>query len=54
MLDVTFRDCNLYGFVQVTPRSWRHEGCRFYNGLHLSAGLTNTPFIIDGCAGDVR
>ena len=54
VLDVTFRDCNLYGFVQVTPRSWRHEGCRFYNGLHLSAGLTNTPFTVDGCASDVR
>ena len=53
VLDVSFRDCNLYGFVQLTPRSWRHESCRFYNGLHLSAGLTNTPFVLTGTANAV-
>ena len=53
VLDVSFRDCNLYGFVQLTPRSWRHESCRFYNGLHLSAGLTNTPFALTSTANAV-
>jgi hypothetical protein len=53
VLDVSFRDCNLYGFVQLTPRSWRHDGCRFYNGLHLAAGLTNTPFALTGTASAV-
>jgi hypothetical protein len=51
VLDVTFRDCDFYGFVRgLTPRrSWRFEGaCHFYNGVHLSRGLTNTPFALNG------
>jgi hypothetical protein len=56
VLDVSFRDCNFYGFVQATPRrSWRFEGaCQFLNGVHLSAGLTNTPFTVEGSASNVR
>jgi hypothetical protein len=54
-LDVSFRDCNFYGFVQATPRrSWRFEGaCNFLNGVHLSAGLTNTPFALTSTASAV-
>jgi hypothetical protein len=54
-LDVSFRDCNFYGFVQATPRrSWRFEGaCNFLNGVHLTAGLTNTPFALTGMASAV-
>jgi hypothetical protein len=41
--------------VQATPRrSWRFEGaCRFYGGVHLSTGLTNTPFALTSTAGPV-
>ncbi len=55
VLDVSFRDCNFYGFVQATPRrSWRFEGaCNFLNGVHLSAGLTNTPFALTSAASAV-
>ena len=55
VLDVSFRDCNFYGFVQVTPRHfWRFEGaCHFYNGLHYAAGLTNTPFALTSTANAV-
>ena len=53
VLDVSFRDCNLYGFVQLTPRFWRHDGCRFYNGVHFGAGLTNTPFALTSTASAV-
>jgi hypothetical protein len=51
VLDVSFRDCTFYAFVQATPRrSWIMEGCHFYNGVHLSAGLTNTPFAMTSTA----
>lgn len=54
VLDVSFRDCNFYDFVQATPRrSWRYEGCHFYDGVHLGAGLTNTPFALTGTASAV-
>jgi hypothetical protein len=54
VLDVSLRDCNVYGFVQATPRrSWIVDGCRFYNGVHLSAGLTNTPFALTSTASAV-
>jgi hypothetical protein len=55
VLDVSFRDCNIYGFVQATPRrSWRFEGaCNLYGGVHLSPGLTNTPFALTGTASPV-
>jgi hypothetical protein len=54
VLDVSFRDCSFYGFVQATPRrSWIMDGCHFYNGMHLSAGLTNTPFALTGTASAV-
>jgi hypothetical protein len=29
------------------------DGCHFYNGVHLSAGLTNTPFALTGTANAV-
>jgi len=51
VLDATFRDCNFYGFVQGTPRrSWTVDGCHFYAGVHLSTGLTNTPFALNSKA----
>jgi hypothetical protein len=54
VLDVSFRDCNFYGFVQATPRrSWIMDGCHFYNGVHLRAGLTNTPFALTSTASAV-
>jgi hypothetical protein len=54
-IEVSFRDCNFYGFVQATPRrSWRFEGaCNLYGGVHLTPGLTNTPFALTGMAGPV-
>jgi hypothetical protein len=55
VLDVRLHDCNFYDFVQVTPRrSWQQTGCQFYNGLHFSAGVTNTPFTVDGSASHLR
>ena len=53
VLDVSFRDCNFYGFVQVTPRRCGQDGCHFYNGLHYAAGLTNTPFALTSTANAV-
>ena len=54
VLNVRFIDCNIYGFMQGTPRrSWIMDGCHFYNGVHLSAGLTNTPFALTGTASAV-
>jgi hypothetical protein len=54
VLDVRMKDTRIYGFVQGTPRrSWVMDGCHFYNGLHLSAGLTNTPFALTGAAGTI-
>ena len=55
VLDVSWRDCDFYGFVRATPRrSWRYEGaCHFYNGVMLSRGLTNTPFALSGAASEV-
>ena len=51
VLDVSFRDCSFYGFVQATPRrSWTMDGCRFYSGVQLSPGLTNTPFALAATA----
>lgn len=52
VLDVSFRDVNFYGLVRATPRrSWQYEGaCRFYNGVMLSRGLTNTPLALTGAA----
>jgi len=55
VLDVSFRDCNFYGFVQATPRrSWTFEGaCHFYGGVQLGPGLTNTPLALTGRASAV-
>ena len=50
VLDIAFRDMTFYGFVQGTPRSWSFDNCRFFGGVHLSAGLTNTPFALTGAA----
>ena len=54
VLDVRMNDTKIYGFVQGTPRrSWIMEGSHFYNGVHLSAGLTNAPFALTGAAGTI-
>jgi hypothetical protein len=50
-LDVSFRDVRFYGSVRATPRrSWIMDGCQFHNGVQLSAGLTDTPFALNGLA----
>jgi hypothetical protein len=48
------RDCQLYGFLQATPRrSWIMDNCHAYNGVMLSRGLTNTPFTLTSTASAV-
>jgi hypothetical protein len=54
VLDVRMKDSRIYGFVQGTPRrSWIMDGCHLYNGVHLSAGLTNRPFALTVRAGEI-
>ena len=54
VLDVRMRDCQLYGFLQATPRrSWIMDNCHSYNGVMLSRGLTNTPFALTSTASAV-
>jgi hypothetical protein len=53
VLEARFKDVRFYGFVQVTPRrSWVFDQCQAYDGVMMSKGLTNTPFVLTGAASD--